>query len=368
MHPLNLTHLTMDQTELLKIHRLNNDNKHNANAIVDTLGGIDNILEMVLSSNIKLKQQTMNEIHEIITNNEEECNFGKSNLDKELTYTFYATDTFWHSLCGDYIGQKICDTLHMNIWLIIIIALLIPSFLFWDTFDIIPSDSTLSIVYMMIFCSYLWIYCISLLLTANKECVKFILRSFEFWIKIFYCLQYNIWIHIYFDYFYHHHGKPLVMTVQIMESVVSFTIVLTVCLYDALQFNIWMKFIGGSVMAFLSTFLGVYYAFHSFIYDQDAEEATIEIPYISFSISVPSMAGNSLIILAIFLWKQSIFSIWKRDRCVLIDYSPFIRWIHDDMLQTNTSINIHQEVSGSDNEHENDLLNPPQPNKYSFIL
>ena len=41
------------------------------------------------------------------------------------------------------------------------------------------------------------------------------------------------------------------------------------------------------------------------------------------------MNGTAMQVLSIFIWKQVFLSVLKRNRCILIKYSPFIEW-HDE--------------------------------------
>ena len=47
----------------------------------------------------------------------------------------------------------------------------------------------------------------------------------------------------------------------------------------------------------------------------------------NLSFSLKSVEVNSQQILCIFSWEQTVFTWYRKNRCVLIKYSPYIKWI-----------------------------------------
>ena len=66
----------------------------------------------------------------------------------------------------------------------------------------------------------------------------------------------------------------------------------------------------------------------SLFYDEDIMQSMVIIGGLQFSIA--SLYAGALRILTIFLWKQTILMMVKRDRCVNIRHSPRIKWVDDD--------------------------------------
>ena len=65
--------------------------------------------------------------------------------------------------------------------------------------------------------------------------------------------------------------------------------------------------------------------------------------FLRLSVSVRSMGGSSLQILAIFLWKQTISPIINKNESTLIKYAPNKKWIHD-LSSRRTSKENHIEL------------------------
>ena len=104
----------MDKSILLQIHQKqikeNVKNEDKTEEIVQILGGIDNVLTLLLSSNdINISNDKLSQIHNTITSNQYNS---IKNKEKQLTYYFYANNTYLHSIFGNKNGQKLYNLLY----------------------------------------------------------------------------------------------------------------------------------------------------------------------------------------------------------------------------------------------------------------
>ena len=74
-------------------------------------------------------------------------------------------------------------------------------------------------------------------------------------------------------------------------------------------------------------------------------DATIDIPLMGRSISVTSAIARTSQVLCIFSWKQVFLSIFRKNKCVLIKYSPLIKWESDTESTKNLKPHIFKQTS-----------------------
>ena len=116
------------------------------------------------------------------------------------------------------------------------------------------------------------------------------------------------------------------LTKQILASITTIICVICISCVDAMNLKLHLKVMGGLCAALVFTLYSIYWKLTAYINDED--NSIIEIPLIGSHISVHSIIENSLTITAIFFWKQTILSIYRKDKGVLIKSpSPKIEWI-----------------------------------------
>ena len=90
---------------------------------------------------------------------------------------------------------------------------------------------------------------------------------------------------------------------------------------DGLQWPLKSKFALGFCVASVYSIL----AFFGTFYWKDDAKTVIQIAD-SMKIELVSMRTSSYRVLAIFLWKQTIMSVWKKSQATIICYLPYIEW------------------------------------------
>ena len=81
--------------------------------------------------------------------------------------------------------------------------------------------------------------------------------------------------------------------------------------------GIWLS-IGLSVGALYYTFV--------YVHEFNNEKATVNL-FGNVGFFLPSIQASALRILALFIWKQTILTIIRKDECINIRFAPYIEWI-----------------------------------------
>eukprot|EP01083_Nonionella_stella_P072424 195325_1 len=315
--------------------KTNNDHQE---AIIKALGGIDDILQHLLRSNVILDQPQLNSLHRIIINtahkNQRETTINALSQPQEFednkyhqtyTYTFKEEDSLLFSIFGQENANKILHALNgkivksilvllLGVWLVL--GLLTLYGLSWDVYFIYWSFlAVLSSSYILVWILYL-----------NKEAMKLVLKQFEFWFKIFYLIQYLIANAILSSYY----GDPpyLTCTYFIFFAALLFIVMIFDAINTKKSNKLMISSVAVAVFAWRALDL-MYNAFYGDPYGfEKATSVTIHLPYFDdkATISIVDICSNSAQILAIFLFKQLISTIRKPNQALVIKTRPFIEY------------------------------------------
>lgn len=171
-------------------------------------------------------------------------------------------------------------------------------------------------------------YYIMLILSFNKDACGFIMRSSEFWIKICYAAVNGILRAI----LYHQVGRIqlsddlpewLGYTYYICALVSGPLFLAVVGGMDAIpKMPYKWKCSAAALVAIVYTGYAIHYQFTASVKD----DYIIEVQATDSLISFHSILANVNGMLAMFLWKQVIDVVRNRDRCIAINYRPYLRW------------------------------------------
>lgn len=125
-------------------------------------------------------------------------------------------------------------------------------------------------------------------------------------------------------------------------------VIMLLSILDGLQLRISMKILFGVTCSMYYTLFALFYAFYQ-VDEHQYNDIALDISE-NISISTRQILTSSTQILAVFFWRQTISSIFKKNRCAMITYAPYIRW------ERNTNINIESEYS-----------NKPKPKNLSML-
>eukprot|EP01084_Bolivina_argentea_P269051 457146_1 len=350
-------HIEVSKQSLLSIHsqQLSNgiNNDDNTLNIVSALGGIDIILTHILESDYhvldKNKLTRLNQIlttpikyqqkHKISTltkiNNNPNDNIGG------FCYTFDENKTYLHLLFKNnlQIANRLIFLIRnkmVNIFMIIFILLWLITMYYLNV--VAPTAAlivTLTNWFLLMPYTIIWV------LSFNRNAFGLIIRCFEFWFKLFYATFTIILLFIYtFNMSDTNHNINSTYTILVIIVFIQWVITFGVSLLiisagDAITLGSKFKIISATLQAISCTTLSVWYE----CFEDSKNDYVIYIPRTNSSISFQSIIASGFQIIAIFMWKQAIVTYFnnRKEKCVLIRYSPYIKWIN--ILSTKSNQN-----------------------------
>ena len=317
------------------------NNKY-SNEIIDSLGGIDNILKTYISItktyhdqhdhefNDLLTHDQINQIYKILSNDDND-NDDNDNDDNDnnksgtlITYYFNQTDTFLHSIClNEEIANKIINLLFDKKLFLVTAIIAIPYSIITAFFsESFGSESIHSIsgffVFEIIFQSIVIFYCILVILSCNRRTFKFVVKEFDFWVKIYYSIGALIANSIYircldFD-------KNRIIWIDLSSVLITF-IVFVFSLIEGYYVS-WKVIFGfGLIMSIIFSLQAIRF---TMFYDEPEQYIKV-FPGVKFGLL--AYFSEAYRVLSIFLWKQTIMSAWtKGQKCISLYISPNIQW------------------------------------------
>ena len=309
--------ITMEDVNRRHESFMNNGNRIDSNKLIQILGGADAILRHYMSTNdtFPLSSEQLQSINELLIPtdiNEFDMDSVTSQSDsiENPVLLIHQRNTFLHQILQTQIADKIVNFL-FNRLMVLIIALM----MFGIIIAVFFSDDAPDIVIVLI---TLFIpYAILVLLAINKTTTKLILQTFEFWFKIAYFLRLCICAAIYNKKCLDQHFTTAYVS---CEYIAIFLSALVLCFVDGLKIPFRMKvsvLLSWSILYSVAAFLFTFFNW---------AECYIAING-SLKIDILDWITESLRIIAIFAWKQTLYSIFKEPKSTLIKSSVKIVWI-----------------------------------------
>eukprot|EP01084_Bolivina_argentea_P272846 464635_1 len=318
--------------------------------LIAVIGGIDIILSHYLAASMtnKAKHSTLNniqlqQIYEILS----KCNKKlivkelKEEHTNELIFHFNKDHTYLHLLFGVYANKIIHSFIYNKSFLYPMFIIANIGFLQFfhgyipDFFILIPAFVMWGIVFP-------WL--ILLVLSVNTKAFKMIVKSFDFWIKMLYMLLYTVTRFVYIHYYATNisEGRRHILwfIYDTIYASVRIIVILIWSSLDALQLPLYIKIYLGLLISIIYSLNALFISLYA---QSNGDDSIIHLTD-SIAISLISYCESSIRIVAIFLWKQTLMSILKRNRCILIKYSPFIQWFDS----TNIEIQMNNQMYNSD--------------------
>lgn len=328
---MNVTSLTKLHSELLENGATCNDYK---DELIDILGGIDNILSHYISNqqdNFSLTQQQITQIGKILSENVEDP---QPMLRTDLFLKKH--DDWIHYFFQSETAAKITKTI-WNKWVIgIILVFIVLVFIgsFANTFTPSTFDQPRKIIEIILII-IITIYAILLILAVNRFVFKKITRSFEFGFKTFYAIRLAVSYHLYTWQIQGDQETNFLNVIHLLFVTIAIVLpVIVVSLFDGYNIKISNKMVFGISFSLFYTLQAFIWTFN---FVDPGNEASIDITSNGFvKYPVIAMMGSSTRIIAIFFWKQTLWSIRRRDRCINIRVSPYLHWIKNSMSINNS--------------------------------
>ena len=326
------------------------NNIYHTTRLVNILGGIDLILEDYLSQSntiLPLDQQQLDGIHQVLfkeqqpdkyeqqgklfqvtrldsikKTNDKNTKVRKKYKSDEFYYEFYDSDTYLNSIFPLTLASSIVKYTHFPITqVIMVITPLVYMILFVSMFD-----TLLYAIYTIIVTAFLWIpYCSFWILGSNKVALKLVHKNFEYWFKIVYGIIYvassfcNYFI-LHWDDFKH---VELMFVGRLFINIATILAVACISSTDAVYLSKKWRIIASGSYAALFTAISISLQIQG--YQQEDDSVIFITDNLGFSLLQSQINAGRII--AIFFWKQTIQTIRKKgSRCVLLKYSPYIKW------------------------------------------
>ena len=329
------------KVSLLKLHEdqlsiYGSSTKEQKDAILRALGGADEVLRALLTSDALINDEQLKALHQIISNprghsdsqSRESKMVRASKMEHKgykpaIKLVFYDRDMLLFTVFNRRRATKVKSILYstkMNIFVFICL------FLFYILPTALHAAGVLSwnarLPYVIISNIFLFFYSIGWILTANKEAMKLICRQFVFLMKMGYLI---IWLaaSAWISYL---QGYPVYyICIYLLYYAALFTLImitdaLSISQTSRIMLNIWA----------LGVFTGytVWYQqsalYQSELYSKADVFISRRLGFDSMRINVLDICANSVQILALFSLKQIYSSIRHPNKGSLIKISPLI--------------------------------------------
>ena len=287
-----------------------------SNKLIEILGGSDAILHHYLSSNNQslLTQQQLNDINELLCNDQDTNN---DNDDNTPTLNVSFQDTLLHQYTGNKIANKLMSMLFSKPTVIVtgffLIITIVISVLYWSVhLSIIPFSLVRG--WSCTIMSLGIIYASLSFLLLNKTITRNILSTFMAWFKLFYIIRYCVCSSIYYW-----QDMPVLNSIFCVSVFIAY-------LFYALIDGLWMplnaKIAIGIITALVFAWMSTYW---TFFVSSKVIRINLQNDY-GFEFDVATLAASSMRVIAIFMVKQAIYSIWKPTKATMIKKSVQIVW------------------------------------------
>ena len=312
---------------ILSLHQqsqINHDNQ--LEEIVATLGGIDQILIDYLSSkDISLNVDQLNKLQNILNTADVRAISGpksqsEDNDCKQLTYTYIINDSYYHHLFGDKMGSKIMYYVYHKMYWIFSLSIYLLA-LISDSFSE-RIDMTAFIIFRSV--AFVWglIVAISAAIAVNKTVFNASIKHFVFWLKIGAALQVAVCAVILNVYIIPNQEASVInISCDMCRYITTVVVITNFSAIDGHCCSNQIKIMIG----FVGSLLYSYRAIISSLFVDYEKDLMVNIGFVYISIS--SLYASALRVLSIFMWKQTILIMLKKDKCINIRYSPIIKWI-----------------------------------------
>ena len=294
--------------------------------VIKILGGIDTILQIHLhqqqlpSLSTDQLQQLNNILLSIDNNN--------TKLQSSQTSVLIAStsETLLHRIFKLQTALKIMDILFSKYMTCLIGILWIIWIIDWSLLTYAPSTQTkttsLSYIWPWIFVPIFMPYATLVCLSMNMSIAKQILLTFEFWFKLLYYVRF--WVcHILTVVMYQENFTFIYVLNQQFQHLSFFLFVTIYGVVDGLNISFGYKVIVLTLGSVYATAAAIFHTFRTF--DNDVYK-TFVIFGQQYTADLNAFMGSSWRILAIFMWKQTILSMYKPDVATSLFKSVKIVW------------------------------------------
>ena len=261
--------------------------------IISAMGGIDTILQHYLQNRL-LDSIQLRSIHSILKENKSKTS-SLQDLPIYGTITLDTKNTFLHQIFNYQTAENIINFVyHRYVATFLFICIAYHSISVGIEYIHDRSSWFRSPGYQYpVFCidTMAISYFILVILSVNRKAFKFSIKSFEFWLKLYYAVGLLISSYLYIIYEKHMTGKELLLHGARYVQVI--TVIIVYSLMDGINISSWIKAALGVAFAVYISVFAIYYTF--------LESAGYELELFGSSISLVDFIASSNRVLSIFL-------------------------------------------------------------------
>lgn len=304
--------------------------------------------EIISSSHHTLTNEQLKDLQQHLCGLPSQQPVNESNVQSDVEWTLDPGNNILHGRCPSI--EKIV----FSKWIFLFFPML-WAFTYIASLSGIHWFSSLVFLFMSL-CTTLW--SAAVLFSLNRAMIPHIVRSFDTWVKIGTGLMWSIYIALYFiiieirsrghlQYLY----VSMIWTIGgVINAVLFMAVVSSV---DGI--HQWGR--KGKIMAIFAptVILIVGYVFFLFFAEEAGmPEIVIDIPGFGdyAAISLRDRLTNSYYVLSLFLVKQALNTWRKKDQCVIIKCSPFIKWEEPTLQEPKTEVSTSQNEGNDQNVAE----------------
>lgn len=183
-------------------------------------------------------------------------------------------------------------------------------------FNFIPT--TVRTIILIVAFGYYFLYSFCLCLLLNYNAMKYVIKTFDFWIKLLYSIRMSIALVI-------DHRNATFVNFLLSITWISWTIV--IASFDALNYSYKFK----QIISMIAGLILLYFVLKiSFGFTDDSRIYEINlIGNFCYTYDTKNEINSSLQILVIFFLRQSFFLCWyKENNCSLLSRKRVIKWVN----------------------------------------
>ena len=190
--------------------------------------------------------------------------------------------------------------------------------------DLQTTDNFLKFAVAMLYAMSSYIYIPLVLLSLNRRVTASICKTFEFWFKMAYSIQYLICFSVKWKaYSYQHADFVGTMMAGELTQIPLVLLVILFSLVDGLQIPLRFKII----VLILWSIVFTAFMIHFMVLQTRSGNRQDYIDLFGyFTVDVVSLQSSSLKIICIFLWKQAVLSVYRRDESTMLSEPVIIQW------------------------------------------
>eukprot|EP01084_Bolivina_argentea_P228592 386047_1 len=348
MNDLLLNQIELMPTTTINLENIRNNhemllnNNHDVSVktqqIINAIGGIDIVLSNYFSNDnpFKLTTNQLEQINDIFisikASNQKQSKPDIINDETDPILYFSAKNTFFHSIINATTATKIMNLIFGKVGIfsfgfVVIYSTIInviETSTVWTNkhslmVTLVNSVGWLTLIFAIIFLIFA-------LLSLNKVATKKIVKTFEFWFKMFYFVRYWICVIIYMCRI--NDDSFIDMLYQnVSEIAYLLFFILYSCIDGLYPLSFQFKVIVLVTGCVLISYLAVYYTIVDNNQSIDENVRCLHVLGTPTCIDLVSMKAISMRILSIFVWKQSLHSLYYKDKSLLIRKRVTIKWL-----------------------------------------